>query len=410
MIVTISGNQNGRLIVKFPYERTLVDAVKAIPGRSWNPEKKVWTLPDTQEHVDRLLDSLWASGLFTVHDDALDPDLSMVALMDRLGQALRARHYSPRTEQAYCHWTERFIYYSGNRRPEDMAEPEINAFLTHLAAKEKVSASTQTQALSALLFLYRNVFGREVGELGEIIRARRSKRLPVVMTRDEVREVIEHLRGDKRLMAGLLYGAGLRLIECLQLRVQDIDFSQNEILVRDGKGAKDRVTMLPESLKAPLQEHLRKVKLIHDRDVAAGWGRVQLPDALDRKYSSAATDWRWQWVFPQETRWKNSSSQFDSGGACSRLGGSSAPLHTCLVLDIRLRLVHDPVGGSCGEGRFFAHCYRFSAPPSMASPMAVAERTGSIRCKTLHGRPSPFSLSRARPFSLINSSCSKPGG
>ena len=186
-----------------------------------------------------------------------------------------------------------------------MAEPEINAFLTHLATKEKVSASTQNQALSALLFLYRHVLGREVGDLGEVIRARKPKRLPVVMTRDEVKAVLTNLTGDKWLMASLMYGAGLRLMECLRLRVQDIDFSRNEILVRDGKGAKDRITMLPESLKAPLQQHLKTVKAIHKRDLADGWGRVHLPDALDHKYPNAPKEWRWQWIFPQENRWKN---------------------------------------------------------------------------------------------------------
>ena len=174
-----------------------------------------------------------------------------------------------------------------------------------MAVKERVSASTQNQALSALLFLYRHVIGREVGDLGEVIRARKPTRLPVVMTRDEVKAVLANLTGDKWLMASLMYGAGLRLMECLRLRVQDIDFSRNEILVRDGKGAKDRVTMLPESLKIPLQDHLKKVKAIHERDLAEGWGRVQMPTALDRKYPNAPKDWRWQWVFPQENRWIN---------------------------------------------------------------------------------------------------------
>jgi integron integrase len=189
-----------------------------------------------------------------------------------------------------------------------MAEPEINAFLTHLAVKEKVSASTQTQALSALLFLYRHVLDREIGHLGDVIRARKPKRLPVVMTREEVKAVLGHLDGDKWLMASLMYGAGLRLMECLRLRVQDIDFERNEITVRDGKGSKDRRTMLPESLKSPLREHLRKVKAMHERDLRDGWGRVQMPDALDRKYPHAPADWRWQWVFPQENRWKNTKT------------------------------------------------------------------------------------------------------
>lgn len=229
-------------------------------------------------------------------------------LLERLHEAMRTRHYSGRTEDAYAMWVKRFCFFHRLRHPNEMAEPEINAFLTHLALKEKVSASTQNQALSGLLFLYRYVIGREVGDLGNVIRARKPMRLPVVMTRDEVKSVLSGLSGDKRLMASLMYGTGLRLMECLCLRVQDIDFARNEIVVRSGKGAKDRITMLPESLKAPLQDHLKKVKAIHQRDVASGWGRVQLPTALDRKYPNAPIDWRWQWVFPQENRWKNTKT------------------------------------------------------------------------------------------------------
>jgi integron integrase len=226
-------------------------------------------------------------------------------LLDRLCEALRSRHYSRRTEQSYCHWVKRFIYFHNIRNPVEMAEPEINAFLTHLAVKEKVSASTQNQALSALLFLYRYVLNREIGDLGEVIRARKPRHIPVVMTREEVKAVLANLAGDKWLMASLMYGAGLRLMECLRLRVQDVDFARNEIFIRDGKGAKDRITMLPESIKAKLQEHLMEVKKIHGRDLADGWGRVQMPTALDRKYPNAPADWRWQWVFPQENRWVN---------------------------------------------------------------------------------------------------------
>jgi integron integrase len=215
-------------------------------------------------------------------------------LLDQLRESLRVRRYSRRTEQTYCLWVKRFIFFHHVRHPGEMAEPEINAFLTHLAVKERVSASTQTQALSALLFLYRHVLGREIGALGEVIRARKPKRLPVVMTREEAKTVLSHLNGDKWLMGMLMYGAGVRLMECLRLRVQDIDFSRSEILVRNGKGAKDRITMLPESLKAPLQDHLKKVKAIHDRDLADGCGRVVMPDALDRKYRNASKEWRWQ--------------------------------------------------------------------------------------------------------------------
>jgi len=193
-------------------------------------------------------------------------------LMNQLRQALRSRHYSHRTEKTYCLWIRRFIRFHKLRHPQDMAEAEINAFLTHLAMKEKVSASTQNQALSALLFLYRHVLNHEIGNLGEVVRARKSKHLPVVMTRDEAKAVLGNLKCDKWLMASLMYGAGLRLMECLRLRVQDIDFGRNEILVRDGKGDKDRITMLPVSLQSPLQEHLKKVKKIHERDLAEGWG------------------------------------------------------------------------------------------------------------------------------------------
>jgi len=226
-------------------------------------------------------------------------------LLDRMREALRSRHYSRRTEQTYCHWVRRFIFFHNVRHPAEMAEPEINAFLTHLAVKEKVSASTQNQALSALLFLYRHVIGRAVGDLGEVVRARRAKRLPVVLTREKVRTILAQLHGDKHLMASLMYGAGLRLMECLRLRVQDIDFAANQITVRDGKGLKDRVTMLLEKMRTRLLEHLERVRRVHQRDLSEGYGRVQMPYALERKYPNAAAQWRWQFVFPQEHRWVN---------------------------------------------------------------------------------------------------------
>lgn len=229
-------------------------------------------------------------------------------LLDQLREALRVRHYSRRTEVTYCQWVKRFIFFHGVRHPREMAEPEINAFLTDLAVKQKVSASTQTQALSALLFLYRHVLRKDIGDLGKIVRAKKPKRLPVVMTRDEVREILGCLSGEKRLMAGLLYGAGLRLMECLRLRVQDIDFEQREILIRDGKGGKDRRTMFPATLTGPMKEHLKKVKRLHEQDLAEGWGKVRLPHALERKYPDAPRQWRWQWVFPQENRWKNTKT------------------------------------------------------------------------------------------------------
>lgn len=224
-------------------------------------------------------------------------------LMEQMRNALRARHYSRRTEKAYCLWVVRFVRFHGLKHPAEMGGPEINRYLTYLAVKAKVSASTQNQALAALLFLYRHVICREIEDLGTVIRARKPKRLPVVLTRDEVVDILAELSGSRRLMAALMYGSGLRLMECLRLRVQDVDFGRNEIIVRDGKGGKDRVTVLPESCRQPLLDHLAEVRRVHEADLADGWGRVQLPDALVRKYPNAAVEWAWQWVFPQETRW-----------------------------------------------------------------------------------------------------------
>jgi integron integrase len=226
-------------------------------------------------------------------------------LLNRLREALRARKYSQRTEQSYVMWVKRFIRFHNLRHPSDMAEPEINTFLTHLAVERKVSASTQNQALSALLFLYRHVLDKEIDELGEVIRARRPRRLPVVMTRDEVRAVLRRLSGEKWLVAALLYGSGLRLLECLRSRVQDFDFMTSQITVRDGKGNQDRVTMLPTSLHEPLRVHLDEVREIHAQDIRDGFGRVAMPYALAQKYPNAASDWRWQWVFPQQRRWRD---------------------------------------------------------------------------------------------------------
>ena len=226
-------------------------------------------------------------------------------LMGQMHEALRSRHYSRRTEQTYCQWVKRFIRFHGLRHPAAMAEPEINAFLTHLAVEAHVSSSTQTQALCALLFLYRYVLGVRVGDLGELVRARKPKRLPVVLTQKEVRDLLDNLHGDRRLMASVMYGSGLRLMECLRLRVLDLDFERGELTVRDGKGGKDRVTMLPRSVEPALRKHLERVRVVHTCDLADGWGRVLMPDALGRKYPSAAADWRWQWVFPQEHRWRD---------------------------------------------------------------------------------------------------------
>jgi integron integrase len=219
-------------------------------------------------------------------------------LLDRVRDVTRLKHYSLRTERTYCDWIERFIRFHGMRHPAEMAEPEVGEFLTDLARVGNVSASTQNQALSALLFLYKQVLKQEIGWLKQVERAKKPTRLPVVLSRDEVHKIFAHLHGTARLMAGLLYGSGLRLMECVRLRVKDADFACAHTTVRDTKGGRDRVTMLPVNLAAPLQRHLQKVKAQHEQDLADGFGEVWLPDALARKYPNAAREWSWQFVFP----------------------------------------------------------------------------------------------------------------
>ncbi|MEK6551750.1 MAG: integron integrase [Pseudomonadota bacterium] len=219
-------------------------------------------------------------------------------LLDQVRDRLRVKHYSIRTEQVYVDWIKRFIWFHDKRHPKDMGAPEIEAFLTHLAVKGKVSASTQNQAKSALLFLYREVLEQKLPWLDKVTQAKASQRLPVVLTVDEVQAVLKRLSATHWLIASLLYGAGLRLMEAVRLRVKDVEFARHEIIVREGKGGKDRVTMLPESVIEPLKRHLAKVKALHEEDLAAGGGDVYLPFALDKKYPNAKREWGWQYVFP----------------------------------------------------------------------------------------------------------------
>lgn len=225
-------------------------------------------------------------------------------LLDRVRERIRFKHYSIRTEDSYVQWIRRFILFHGKRHPSEMGAVEVEAFLTHLAVEGNVAASTQNQARSALLFLYKDVLGSELPWLNNVEQAKKPRRLPVVLTEDEVRDLLANLEGVHWLVAGLLYGSGLRLMEALRLRVQDVDFKRREILVRNGKGFKDRVTMLPDKLAARLQSHLATVKLLHEKDLAEGYGEVHLPYALDRKYPNAGTSWGWQYVFlPAIVRW-----------------------------------------------------------------------------------------------------------
>jgi len=217
-------------------------------------------------------------------------------------EALRVRHYSIRTERAYVDWVRRFIRFHDRRHPARLGAVEVQAFLTHLAVERSVASPTQNQAKAALLFLYREVLGLQLPWLDEIVGAKLSRHLPVVLTPSEVRALLGQLSGTMELVAALLYGTGARLLEALRLRVKDVEFERREIVIRDGKGAKDRVTVLPENLVLPLQQHLAGVKRVHLRDLAAGFGDVWLPDALDLKYPNAGRTWGWQWVFPSTVR------------------------------------------------------------------------------------------------------------
>jgi integron integrase len=233
---------------------------------------------------------------------SVSPSTAAVAsspkLLDRVRWHLRVKHYSVRTEQAYVDWIRRYILFHRKRHPNEMGEKEITEFLTHLAVKKHVAASTQNQAFCALLFLYQQVLQRKLDFIDGVLRVKRPPKIPVVFTREEALAVLDRLVGEYRLMSDLLYGSGLRLMECVRLRVKDIDFGYGHITVRDGKGLRERITLLPERLRRPLQLHLERVKELHLRDVAKGGGRVYLPFALRNKYPNAARSWAWQYVFP----------------------------------------------------------------------------------------------------------------
>lgn len=223
-------------------------------------------------------------------------------LLDQVRDRIRTEHYSLRTEQSYVQWIRRYILYHGKRHPKELGGPEVEAFLSYLATDRNVAASTQTQALSALLFLYKEVLGINLPWLENLTRAKKPRHLPVVLTLDEVKTVLSRLEGRNALMAEILYGAGLRLMECLRLRVKDVDFDMRQITVRDGKGCKDRVTLLPVAVIEPLRRYLEKVRYIHKEDLQAGFGEVSLPYALERKYPNAGREWGWQYAFPSSQR------------------------------------------------------------------------------------------------------------
>ncbi len=293
-------------------------------------------------------------------------------LLDQVREAIQRKHYSPRTAESCIHWIKRFIFFHNKRHPDKLGEREIEAFLTHLAVAGRVAASTQNQALSALLFLYRVVLNRKLNLSFNVVRAERPRRLPTVLTREEVRRVLDHLTGTYQLMARLLYGSGLRLMECVQLRVKDLDFAQHQVIVRDGKGMVDRMTMLPDSLRAPLQEHLARVKRLHESDLARGYGSVSLPFALDRKYPNASREWIWQYVFPSSRLAKDPTTQ-----VVRRWYMSPSTLQREVRRAARLAGITKPVG--C---HIFRHCFATHLLESGYDIRTVQELLGHKDVKT----------------------------
>lgn len=233
-------------------------------------------------------------------------------LLERLRNEIRLRHMSRRTEEAYLSWVRRYILFHQKRHPSELDGTDVRAFLTYLAADRDVSASTQNQALAAILFLYRHLLGRDLGPLDGIVRAARPKRVPVVLTRGEVHQLISHLNGTSRLVAVLLYGAGLRLLEVLRLRVQDVDLAYRQILVRQPKGNRDRHTVLPTAVIPALRNHLAEVFELHQRDLGEGFGAAVLPPALTRKLGTASSQWDWQYVFPSPVRSRDPRSGLEA--------------------------------------------------------------------------------------------------
>ena len=300
--------------VDFPccFNGAMLDTVRKVPGRIWNQEKRLWLIPCNKTTASQLLSNIYATGLFNteekieaqVHPRAMPQNQTYIDYQIRkINEALTARHYSEHTKISYKKWVQDFL--NTNLGKENIGEREINDYLKNLALKKNVSASTQNQALAALLFYFRFILNTPVTELGSVIRAKKSERVPVVFSRDEVVRVIGNLNGQKKLIAKLLYGTGMRLNEAISLRVLDIDFDQNEIIVRHGKGDKDRHVMIPQKLVSELRAHIEKVKELHNKDLADGWGAVSMPGALAGKYPAGSKDFKWQWLFPQKNRWKN---------------------------------------------------------------------------------------------------------
>ena len=303
--------------VNFPgkFNEALLNAVRNVPDRRWNNEHKLWLIPNNQKTLDILLRNFYETGQFSektaepsenvyITEKQKEEHERLECEIKTLTGALQTMHYSIRTIENYTYWIKDFLR-SYHNNFESLGQKEINEYLTNLAVNEHVSASTQNQALAALLFYFRHVRHEDTDNFKDVIHAKHKRRVPVVLTKQEVASVISHMEGSKRLAVELLYGTGMRLNEVLSLRILDLDFDRNEITVRFGKGGKDRRVMLPKSLIPKLKEHIKEVRNIHDKDLAEGWGAVQLRDGMAKRSEQMAKEFRWQWLFPQKNRWLN---------------------------------------------------------------------------------------------------------
>ncbi|WP_447861609.1 integron integrase [Nitrospira calida] len=314
--IQIKRGHAGRLIVLVPYPPERVAKIKTVAGRWWHPKEKYWTVPDTDGTLRQLL------TLFAGEPVEVDPPLRPASsthgvpvdrltvpgdhpLLEQVRLAARTRHLSRHTEQAYCHWIKRIMSFHHLRPVADMGEPDSGRFLSSVATASHVSASTQNQPLNALLLLDHDVLEKKIGLIEGVVRAKRAKRLPVVLTKETVSRLLGCLSNTPRLMAMLMDGGGFRPMECCRLRVKDLDLAHNQLLVRGGKGDKDRYTILPTAARQPLVHHLQRVRSQHEEDLRQGFGRVALPFALERKYPNAGKEWGWQWVFPASSHYSD---------------------------------------------------------------------------------------------------------
>lgn len=328
LIKSFGSGDSPSVAVSFPcgFNVSMLDSVRNVPFRWWNGEIFSWILRDSQSNMDALLENLYATGLFTADSDfssdCNQSDSSYLPgdfnegqnccnIMEenrhenellKMGRLLKAKHYSECTQERYLSWVRKYF---DSPFCLEQNQSGINAFLSDLAVNKHVSSSTQNQALAALLFYFRFVLEDDPEKTNPLVRAKKTERLPVVFTRSEVQAVISRLSGSKRLAAKLMYGTGMRISEVLCLRILDIDFGMNEIIVRHGKGDKDRHVMLPQTLFPELKEQIEHVRVLHEKDLSDGWGAVELPGMLDAKYPDAAKSFKWQWLFPQKNRWKN---------------------------------------------------------------------------------------------------------